>query len=260
MEDEQVHIDFEKEVPSHGTRVYVYFSILVIVVLSLFFVKATWQDHVMVTQVSVEGMKILSKEEIVRLMKLPPRVSMYELDLTSLQRNIQSNAFVKNVVVKRDAPSRLLVNIEERMPAALLTGSELYYIDDEGVVLPYIASSDAYDIPIISGADSNSQIKAGRKILNSDIQEALEIIRIAKAASPEIYHAISEIRLRKGHDIVCYTFESGAPVIFGKGDIAQKIVKLDAFWQKFLQNSDTGDIQYIDIRFDDQVIVSRKNS
>lgn len=214
----------------------------------------------MVTQVSVEGTNVLSKEEIVRLMKLPPRVSMYDIDLTVLQRNILSNAFVKHAIVKRDAPSQLQVIVEERIPAALLAGSELFYIDDEGVVLPYIASSEGYDIPIISGADSNSLIKPGQKILNSDIREALEIIAAAKETSSEIFHAISEIKLRKGRDIVCYTFESGAPIIFGKGDIVQKIVKLDAFWQKFIQNSDTGDIQYIDIRFDDQVVVSRKNS
>lgn len=260
MEEERVHTGVEDRIPSHGKRVYVYFGILAIAVLSIFFVKARWQHHVPVTQVSVEGTSILSKEEIVRLMKLPPRVSMYDLDLTALQRNIQSNPFVKNVTVKRDAPAQLEVIIEERTPAALLSGNELFYIDEEGVVLPYIASSEAYDIPVISGADSNSLIKAGRTILNSDIREALEIIAAAKAASPEIFHAISEIRLRKGHDIVCYTFESGVPILFGKGDVVQKIVKLDAFWRKFLQNSDTRELQYIDIRYTDQVVVSGKNS
>lgn len=260
MEDEQLNIDFQEERPSYGKRVYVYFGILAITVLFIFVIKAQWQDHVTVTQVSVEGTSILSKEEIVRLMKLPPRASMYDLDLTALQRNILSNSFVKSVVIQRDAPSRLQVTIEERVPAALLVGDELFYIDGEGIVLPYTASSEAYDIPVISGGDSISHIKAGRKILNSDIQEALEIIKSAQATSSDIFHAISEIKLRKGHDIVCYSFESGVPVIFGKGDIVQKIVKLDAFWQKFIQNSDTRDIQYIDIRFDAQVVVSRKNS
>ncbi len=66
-----------------------------------------------------------------------------------------------------------------------------------------------------------------------------------------------EIRLRRGHDLVLYSFESGVPIIFGKGEAVKKIVKLDAFWQKFIQNNETKDIQYIDIRFDDQVIVSR---
>ena len=260
MEDEQLNIDFQEWRSPYGKRVYVYFGILAITVLFIVVVKAQWQDHVTVTQVSVEGTSILSKEEIVRLMKLPPRAPMYDLDLTLLQRNILSNSFVKSAVIQRDAPSRLQVIIKERVPAALLAGDELFYIDDEGIVLPYMASSEAYDIPVISGGDSISHIKTGRKILNSDIQEALEIITSAQATSSDIFHAISEIKLRKGHDIVCYSFETGVPVIFGKGDIVQKIVKLDAFWQKFIQNCDTRDIQYIDIRFDDQVVVSRKNS
>ncbi|MHB1050599.1 MAG: hypothetical protein ACYC09_11000 [Bacteroidota bacterium] len=59
---------------------------------------------------------------------------------------------------------------------------------------------------------------------------------------------------------VMYSFETGIPIIFGKGDAAKKMVKLDAFWQQFIRNNETADIQYIDIRFEDQVIVSQKNS
>jgi hypothetical protein len=87
----------------------------------------------------------------------------------------------------------------------------------------------------------------------------LDIINASKMTSDNIFHSISEIRLRKGHDLVLYSFESGIPIIFGKGDAAKKIVKLDAFWQKFIQSNETNDIQYIDIRFDDQVVVSRKS-
>lgn len=261
MDEENINIESQEEQkPAHGKRVYVYFGMLTVILLSIFFVKAKWQHHVMVTKVSVEGISILSKEEIVRLMKLPPRVSMYELDLTAVQKNLQTNTFVKNVVVQRDAPSQLRIVIEERKPAALLMANELFYIDDEGVVLPYLASSETYDIPVISGADSAAQIKVGKKIWNDDIQEALGIISASKAASENLYHTISEIRLRKGHDIVCYSFEAGVPIIFGKGDVTKKIVKLDAFMQKFSQTNEIKDIQYIDIRYDDQVVVSRKNS
>lgn len=260
MENEQLHIEFNQQPPTYGRRVYVYFGILLIVLLSIFFVKAQWQHHVLVTQVAVEGTNILSREEIVRLMNLPPRVSMYELDLTSIQKNILANAFVKRAVVKRDAPSQLRVIIEERIPAALLAANESYYIDDEGIVLPYRVSAETYDIPIISGIDSLSQIVTGRKIINSDVQEALDIIAAARVTSEEMFHAISEIRLRNGHDIICYWFESGIPIIVGRGNVAEKIVKLDAFREKFLKNNNTSDIQYIDIRYDGQVVVLRKNS
>ena len=259
MENEQLKIDNEEQQSTHGKRVYVYFTVLTVLVLAVFGVKAKWQNHVSVRQVSVEGISVVSKEEVVRLMNLPTNVPMYELDLTAIQRNILTNSFVEHVTVQRDAPSTLRIVIQERKPAAILAANELYYIAGDGTVLPYIASSETYDIPVISGIDSLNTIKTGQKLISTDLQEALEIITASKLTSENLFHSISEIHLRKGHDLILYSFETGAPIIFGKGDAVKKMVKLEAFWQKFLQNSDTKDIQYIDIRFDDQVVVSRKS-
>ncbi len=259
MENEQFNNENDEQQSTHGKRVYVYFTLLTFLVLAVFGVKAKWQNHVPVRQVSVEGLSVISKDEIVRLMNLQPNVPMYQIDLTAVQKNILSNSFVEKVIIKRDAPSTLRVIIEERKPAAILVANELYYIAGDGTVLPYIASSETYDIPVVSGVDSLNKIKTGQKLINADVQEALEIITACKMISENLFHAISEIRLRKGHDLILYSFETGAPIIFGKGDAVKKMVKLEAFWQKFLQNSDTKDIQYIDIRFDDQVVVSRKS-
>ncbi|MFA6469402.1 MAG: FtsQ-type POTRA domain-containing protein [Bacteroidota bacterium] len=250
----------ETEQPQPGKRVYVYFMLLLFGVISIFGVKAQWQTHTPVKQVIVEGISVISKDEIVRLMKLPPNVPMYELDLTLLQKNILANSFVKSASLQRDAPSTMRVVIEERKPSAILVANELFYIASDGTILPYIASSETYDIPVISGLDSLTGIATGKRLFNADVQEALEIINTSGAVSGNLSHAISEIRLRKGHDLILYTFETGVPIIYGKGDAVNKMVKLDAFWEKFLMNSGTSDIEYIDLRFEDQVVVSKKNS
>lgn len=244
----------------YGKRVYVYFAMLTLVVVLVFAVKAKWQLHVPVKQISVEGISVISKDEIVRLMNLPPNMPMYDVDLTAVQKNILSNSFVKSVVIQRDAPATIRVLVEERKPAAILNAQELYYLASDGTVLPYIASTETYDIPVISGLDSLTGIKTGRMLHNAEVVEALEIINAAQQTDGNMFHAISEIRLRKGRDLVMYSFETGIPIIFGKGDAAKKMVKLDAFWQQFIRNNETADIQYIDIRFEDQVIVSQKNS
>ncbi len=259
MDTDQLNIETDEPQPTHGKRVYVYFTVLIFLVIAVFGVKAKWQNHVPVRQVSVEGLSVVSKEEVVRLMKLEPNVLLYQLDLTAIQKNILTNSFIDNVIIKRDAPSTLRVIIEERKPTAILVANELYYLAGDGTVLPYIASSETYDIPVVSGVDSLNKIKTGQKLINADVQEALEIITACKMTSENLFHAISEIRLRKGHDLILYSFETGVPIIFGKGDVVKKMVKLEAFWQKFLQNSDTKDIQYIDIRFEDQVVVSKKS-
>lgn len=261
MNDELTYNQQREETePAYGKRVYLYFILVCIVLISSFSMMAVWQKHVSVKQVSVEGNSILSKDEIVRMMKLPHHVPMYDLDLTALQKNILENSFVQHAVLHRDAPSTLRVVIEERTPAAIVVGKELFYIASDGTILPYIASSETYDIPVISGLDSVTGITAGKKLLHAEIIDALEIINVARVTSDELSHTLSEIRLRKGKDIVLYSFETGIPIIFGKGDAVKKLVKLDAFWQKFLHNRETSDIQYIDIRYEDQVVVSRKNS
>ncbi len=258
MNEEQLNIEFEEQQPTHGKRVYVYFALLVFAILFVFGVKAQWQQHVPVREVVVEGISIISKDEVIRLMKIPPHTSMYELDLMVLQQNIMANSFVRHAVVTRDAPMRLRVEIEERKPAAILAANELQYIDEDGIFLPYISTTETYDIPVISGIDSVGGLKAGQKLSHPEVQEALEIIRTAKIVSEDLFHSISEIRLHKGHDKILYSFETGVPIIFGSGDVVKKMVKLDAFRQKFLQNSDTKNIQYIDIRYDDQIVISRK--
>jgi len=44
-------------------------------------------------------------------------------------------------------------------------------------------------------------------------------------------------------------------VLFGRGDVAGKMVKLDAFWNEFVHERGAQELQYIDLRFDDQVVV-----
>lgn len=259
MENEQENIQ-QKEESQYGKRVYFYFGLLMILFFVTIVIKAQWQQHVPVREVAVEGISIVSKDEVIRLMKIPPHTSMYELDLTVLQQNIMANSFVKHAVVTRDAPMRLRVEIEERKPAAILAANELQYIDEDGIVLPYISTTETYDIPVISGIDSVGGLRAGQKLFHPEVREALEIIRTAKIVSEDLFHSISEIRLRKGHDKILYSFETGVPIIFGSGDVVKKMVKLDAFQQKFLQNSDTKNIQYIDIRYDDQIVISRKTT
>ncbi len=260
--EEQQELQFEQEQkPEYGKKVYLYFWLVVAAMLASYGMKSQWQQHVPVRQVSVEGISIISRDEIIRLLDLPKNVSLYNLDLMQLQRNIQANSFVKNVVVKRDMPNLLRVEIEERIPAAMLVhGGEIFYLDEDGALLPYISTKETYDIPVISGADSLRGIKTGSKVNNADVLSALEIIRVAKIIGAEMHHAVSEIKLRKGHDIILYSFENGVPIIFGQGETEKKLVKFDEFLKRFMLNSDLGNVQYIDIRFDDQVVVSQKNS
>lgn len=259
MEEEQRSTEFEQMEDTHGKRVYVLFGILIVLFVLFFAAKVQWQEHVAARQVRIEGINILSRDDVLKLMHLPQQVKMYNLDLTVLQKNILANAYVKSVTVKRDAPSTLRVEIEERKPSALLTiknQEKTYYMDEEGVILPYSVTQETYDIPVISGIDFADTIQPGIRIDNNDIQTALDIIRASHAINEELSHKISEIQLNNGHDIILYSFENGIPIIFGRGDVAKKMINLNEFWQRVVNTGDAKNIRYIDLRFEDQIIIS----
>lgn len=187
------------------------------------------------------------------------KTGMYEVDLTGIQKNIQRNHFVKSVAVMRDAPSTIRISVEERAPIALLSlpgKSELLYVDDEGYILPHVATQAIFDLPIISGVDSQAVVTVGQRTPHADVLAALEALEVARQVSSELFHTISEVRIRNGHDMVLYSTDAGVPIIFGRGDAAKKMIKLDAFWKKFIAEQGSQEIRYIDVRFEDQVVVS----
>ena len=139
---------------------------------------------------------------------------------------------------------------------SLPKGNDLLYLDEDGYILPHVSSQAIFDLPIISGADSLMDLTAGHRTQQADVQAALEALETAQRVSSELFHMISEVRIHSGHDMVLYSADNGIPIIFGRGDAAKKMVKLDAFWKKFITEQDLQDIRYIDVRFDDQVVVS----
>jgi cell division septal protein FtsQ len=54
--------------------------------------------------------------------------------------------------------------------------------------------------------------------------------------------------------------ESGVPIIFGRGDIADKIARLEAFWALEVAERGAGELEYIDLRYRDQVVARWRNS
>jgi len=47
----------------------------------------------------------------------------------------------------------------------------------------------------------------------------------------------------------------GVPMIFGRGEIAMMLVRLEAFWNDVVHERGSDNLQYVDLRFDDQVVV-----
>ena len=91
--------------------------------------------------------------------------------------------------------------------------------------------------------------------MNKELFAALEIIRQAQLLDSTIYHMISELDMNRGGDIRINSLDAGIPVILGREDIPKKLLLFETFWTNFVNAGDAQKLKYVDLRFEDQVVV-----
>jgi cell division protein FtsQ len=230
-------------------------ALLVIVVVVVAVYANMWKENRGVGEVVVEGNKIISTKDILAIAKVPSGAMMFELDLFAIEQRVMKNEFVKSVAVHRDVPNRVRISIEERVPVAAMVMDKLQYLDAEGYVLPPARSLFIFDLPVLSGSLPKDELLAGKQTKNKNVLDALYMLSVAKEVDEEMYRNISEIRIDGGKDLMFYTAEFGIPVIVGRGSIGTKMVKFDGFWREVVARNGAHDLQYIDLRYDEQVVV-----
>jgi cell division protein FtsQ len=222
--------------------------------LMLVFGANAWKSNLKVTQIKVEGNLIVGTNEIVQLTQVQPGTLLYQADLTAIQRNVTSHYYIKDAVVERNLPNTISVDVSERVPIAIVNRTETLYVDDEGVVLPRSISKKLFDLPVISGIPPGEELALGSTIRDAQTRQALQMLMTMRSINHEMYYNISEIQVHTAGDIVLYAVENSVPIIFGIGDIADKFVKLEVFWAEYIKTRGARVLQYVDLRYKDQIV------
>ncbi len=227
---------------------------LLVMVMGLIIFANFWKSSLKVVHVTLEGNRVVEANELFQLANVKHGSLIYDIDLKAVQRNLLSHYYIKDAIVERNLPSTIQLTVVERMPIALINRPDPVYVDEDGVLLPHSISKALFDLPVLSGLKLGASVDYGSVVQDSDAHEALKILTAAKLVNSELYHLISEIQLRDGHDIVLYTAEGGVPIIVGEGNIADKLVRLDTFWNTVIRQRGLQTLQYVDLRFDDQIV------
>jgi cell division septal protein FtsQ len=112
-----------------------------------------------------------------------------------------------------------------------------------------------FDLPVLTGVLDGREFSPGKPIRNKDVLEALRVLSLARQVDDDVFRNISEICVASGKDFVFYTAEFGVPVILGREEIGIQLVKFESFWKSVVARQGADRLQYIDLRFEDQVVV-----
>lgn len=216
-----------------------------------------WRRSLKVEKLVIEGCQSLSESAIIASANIPMNTPMADVDLAEIEQGLARQPYIRTVQACREFPDRVCLTIEEREPIALVNVGAMYYIDADAVLLPTTPSAKELDVPVISGLGASPAAQPGKTLQNRQVADAIQLYRVAQELDSSIAHMISEINMNNGGDIVVYAAEGGIPIIVGRGDFGKKLVALESFWHDVVRQGGVGNIEQIDLRFEDQVVVRR---
>ena len=228
--------------------------VLITIAICLVFGANGWKSSLKIKQIKIDGNRIVGENEILQLTQVQMNALLYKSDLTAIQRNVMSHYYIKDAVVERNLPNAIHIQVVERVPIAIVNRSETMYLDEEGVMLPRSISHRLFDLPMVSGISESDPLAFGSIIKQPDVLEALRLLSTMKIVNRPMYHNISEVHVRNGGDIIMYSAEGGVPIIFGRDEMPNKLVRLETFWNNVVRIRGTQLLQYIDLRYQDQVV------
>jgi cell division protein FtsQ len=214
-----------------------------------------WKRELLVQRIRVQGNRYVSNQEIIASAALPRQQNLFDIDLFGVQQRILTNRFLKSASVRREPPAELVITVEERVPLAAIMLGGISYLDEEGFVLPPLHSRDILDVPVLTGMGQVGDLQPGKCASSPGVLEALSVVRLARKIDDHLYRQISEVHAAGKQDLMFYTAESGVPVLVGHDNIGVKLVQFESFWKQFVDPRGPGELQYVDLRFQGQIVV-----
>ncbi len=229
-------------------------------VLALFVLSLQWKDTRRVTKVVIEGAMYFSEKDVRARAAVPAKALLDTVSLSAIRARLVTHPYIRDARVSRTYPDAVTITIDERVPVASFTlNGAIRYIDEEGVVLPYLRSEMHYDLPMITGIPELNRTRIGEVVEGEEYFEALGILVSAMETDSSIFRLISEVDMKEGGDIALYSSDDAVLIKFGRGDERRKFLLLRTFWDKFAREGGTENLEYLDLRFSDQVVAKWNN-
>jgi cell division septal protein FtsQ len=237
-----------------GTILFIILS-LCLIYLTFFTVEKTNKGGI--EMIEIAGNSLLSENDYLSFCNLDDISHYSNLTLPVIKDRLEKHPYVQTADVElKDYNKVRVVLTEKKIMAVVLSGTDPYFIAGNFIVLPLMQNTKFSDLTVISNPRESNKLKPLSLFKNNDMVNAFKIIDAARLTNVNILKRLSEINLRNGGDIVLTFSGIKAPVVFGRGEEAKKMVYLEIMWESIIEGKNFVDeADYIDLRFANEVYV-----
>jgi cell division protein FtsQ len=175
-----------------------------------------------VREIQVRGADKVSGNEIVTIAGLRQGMSIWKVELSRIEKKIAKHPWVRRVLVRREFPSRIIIDVEERTPKAIVAVRKLYYVDSDGAVFKEVAPGENVKFPLLTGLRAED-VMAADPAVRRRIRDAMRLAELMAQRS----HSLSEIHFDALDRLVVYTTSYPVALHMGWGDWDEKLDRME---------------------------------
>ncbi len=224
----------------------------IILGLILFFSYRAIKGLFILERIIIKGNEVLSEEDIKRIagLRKSAKRSLIEISSSEVYHRLIGSPWIKEAVVRKGLPDRLIIWVEEARPEAVIKKEgRVYLIDDTGVILEELRQGSPVMLPILEIDYENRELLTEALLLLKEMRT----LRITPGEGNIILTGSKKedltILLRKDAD----NRINQVSIRVGYGRYNEKLKRLIDFAPSIRQRAISPSI--IDLRFDDRLIV-----
>jgi cell division protein FtsQ len=204
-----------------------------------------------VVAVEVRGTSRVPPQRILEVSGIVHGVNVWRIDPDHVRARLEALPEIRRADVVRELPNRVSIVVEERRPFTLVHSARLHWLAEDGRLLGEEKNAVATEVPVISGL-SEDELATMRTKPGPRARAAITLIRALLRTGSTLTSEISEIDMSRSEGPVLYTVD-GVEVRLGSEEWEERLARLEGV----LGQVATGDVQGVDLRFRDQVVLKR---
>ncbi|MEW6616310.1 MAG: FtsQ-type POTRA domain-containing protein [Thermodesulfobacteriota bacterium] len=222
------------------------------ILVYIFFGYLYTSPYFRVERIVVSGENRLSEIEVLNLARIDKGSNILGIDLRRVSDRIERHPWVQKAFVKRELPQRIIINVTERVPVAMINLDRLYLVDKKGIIFKEVGPEDTFDVPVLTGLESED-LATNERISRSLIEKALTIIDEVNKRGTLGVDQISEINMDPYAGLTIFTLEDGTQVKLGFDDYEQKLDHLKKVIADLQERGEKA--EYINLNYGEKVYV-----
>lgn len=205
-------------------------------------------------EVRIEGLKHLDEGLVLNALAVPRNTCVLNLKVKELAARLEALPQVRSVIVRLDLPARLVVELTEREPLAIIQAEEPLLLDKEGKLFARTTRDANPDLLLVTGF-SGKGLKEGDYLPREPLEAMREMMAALEGARQWLpVQRISECQWRSG-GFTLFMAQTSLPVDFGSENYGEKLNRLQRIFAMLGERQWTSEVKYIDLNYGNRAYV-----